>query len=363
MNTQALQKAEPRSLKTQLAERNITNAQWHTLSKSLYPGAKQESVLLVIDYCQARKLDPLKKPAHIVPMYVKDAATGRSEMRDVILPGIYELRTTAARTGEYLGHSKPTYGPVKDHLGVQAPEWCEMTMYRHNSAANCRVEFPVRVVFAEVVGVSHKTGKPNARWTKAPVQMLTKCAEAAGLREGWPDEIGHDLIPEEVIDQPRAMIEQSNGTTLAEITGAKDPVVEVKCELGTVDQEMGIVKAKDAAEHESEKVPRAVDTVTADHFHQLEEPDPTTERPDPGAEPETWDGDENATTTEPDDPDVTGHAEPHEWTPSQVQALIDAAKTGDDINDAMDLIKELAKGERREEVKSSAIRKYEEIMG
>jgi hypothetical protein len=47
----------------------------------LFPGANPNSVLLVWDYCLARKLDPLKKPCHIVPMEVKDAKTGTYEWR------------------------------------------------------------------------------------------------------------------------------------------------------------------------------------------------------------------------------------------------------------------------------------------
>ena len=40
------------------------------LQSSLYPGASTESVLMVLDYCKARKLDPFLKPVHIVPMWI-----------------------------------------------------------------------------------------------------------------------------------------------------------------------------------------------------------------------------------------------------------------------------------------------------
>jgi hypothetical protein len=54
------------------------------------------------------------------------------EWRDVVMPGIYELRTTAQRTGEYLGHAKPEYGDMVGSAGVKAPEWCSFTVYRWN---------------------------------------------------------------------------------------------------------------------------------------------------------------------------------------------------------------------------------------
>lgn len=192
-----------RSLSVQLQERNITPPQWHTLTKSLYPGASQASVLMVIDYCRARNLDPLKKPCHIVPMQVK---VGRDyEWRDVILPGIYELRTTAMRTGLYLGHSKPEYGPEIEYLGVKAPEYVDLVIYRWSEAAQMKAEYPVRARFIETCGTTWdkqaNAAKVNARWSKAPVQMLVKCAEAAGLREAFPDELGGQMTVEEMEGQ------------------------------------------------------------------------------------------------------------------------------------------------------------------
>ena len=196
----ALEKAP--ELPAAVARRGITEAQWLTLSRNLYPGANPNSVLLVWDYCIARKLDPLKKPCHIVPMEVtvKTSSGERKEWRDVVMPGIYEYRTTAQRTQLYLGHSDPAYGPLVKFAGVEAPEWCAMTVYRWNNLAQEKVAFPVRVFFREVVA-TNRTGQANARWTKAPIQMLTKCTEAAALREAFPDEFGGEVTAEEMDGQ------------------------------------------------------------------------------------------------------------------------------------------------------------------
>jgi phage recombination protein Bet len=192
------------NLPTPVRKRALTEAQWRTLKTSVFPGAQSESVLMFVDYCKARRLDPMKKPAHIVPMKVRNADTGNYEWRDVIMPGIYEYRTTAHRTGEYLGHSKPEYGPEIEYLGIEAPEWCEITVYRWNAHAKQRTEFPTRVLFREIAATKRdKSGhdEVNARWSKAPVQMLTKCAEAAGLREAFPDELGGEPTMEEMGEQ------------------------------------------------------------------------------------------------------------------------------------------------------------------
>lgn len=204
MNTQTAQRTPntvgeeyEKQLPEPVARRGISEAQWRTLKDSLYPGARSQSILLVWDYCKARKLDPLKKPCHIVPMQVQDPESGHYVWRDVVMPGIYEYRTTAQRTGEYLGHSKPAYGPEINFKGVVAPEYCEMVMYRWNADAKQKVEFPVRVYFREAVATK-KDGSVNAMWTRRPIGQLTKCTEAAGLREAFPDELGGEPTAEEM---------------------------------------------------------------------------------------------------------------------------------------------------------------------
>lgn len=190
------------SLPAPVSRRGISEAQWRTLVNNLYPGAAPESVMMVWDYCAARKLDPLKKPCHIVPMRVKDAKSGDFTWRDVVMPGIYEYRTTATRTGLYMGHSKPEYGQPVEVYGQMVPEWCAMTIYRWSEAAKQRVEYPVQVYFRECAGTAKdkQTGKPylNQRWATAPVQMMTKVCEAAGLREAFPDELGGESTFEEM---------------------------------------------------------------------------------------------------------------------------------------------------------------------
>jgi phage recombination protein Bet len=187
---------EHKELPAPVARRGISEPQWMAL-RNLFPGARGESVVLAFDYCVARRLDPYKKPCHIVPMNVKDARTEQYSWRDVVMPGIYEYRTTAHRTGEYLGHSLPEYGPLVEFKGVKAPEWCAITVYRWNSKAQQRAEHPVRIEFHEIA-VTKRNGDLNERWTNAPKMQLTKCTEAAALRDGFPDELGGTHTVEEM---------------------------------------------------------------------------------------------------------------------------------------------------------------------
>jgi phage recombination protein Bet len=223
----------PQTLPEPVARRGINESQWRTMCLSLYPGARAESVLLVIDYCLARRLDPLKKPCHIVPMEVRKADTNTYEWRDVVMPGIYELRTTAQRTGEYLGHSVPDYGPTKDFKGTAAPEWCNITFYRWSRIANRPIEFPVRTFFREVVATT-KDGKPNSRWARAPIQMLSKCTEAAGLREAFPDELGGEHVEEEMAGQRAVDVSDETLPTREMPSGYEDWLSDLlaACEAG-----------------------------------------------------------------------------------------------------------------------------------
>lgn len=173
----------PQTVREALATRSMTEAQWNTLTNVLYPGASPATALLVWDYCAARKLDPFKKPVHVVPMTTREEdADGNVKWikRETVLPGIYEYRITAARTGEYLGHDEPEFGAEKEMFGVVAPEWCKFVVYRWNEKAKMKVAYPVKVMFAEACGTKKKsktdtTLVANGRWERAPKQMLVKC--------------------------------------------------------------------------------------------------------------------------------------------------------------------------------------------
>jgi phage recombination protein Bet len=249
----AVQPEAPKAggLMEQITKRGIEPGQWHTLCSSLFPGANPQSVLMVIDYCQARKLDPMKKPCHIVPMKVKDAKTGKQEWLDVVMPGIYEYRTTAQKTGEYLGQGKTEYGPQIDYKGVSTPEYCAVTVYRWNTKAKQRGEYTAEVYFSEAVsetyqqepGKSGKSLQPNSRWKKAPRQMLTKCAEAAALRMAFPDELGGEMT-----------VDEMEGKVVATDHGVRDveqpPAIENQLE-GSIDQAQSKTEALNAALEES----------------------------------------------------------------------------------------------------------------
>jgi phage recombination protein Bet len=162
------------------------------LESSIYPGAKLASIKLVLGWCKAQNKDPMKRPVHIVPMNVKKAGTkDQYEWRDVIMPGIGDYRTDAARTGEYAGIGEAKYGPDKtEKLGavdISYPEWCEISVVRLVQGVPCNFSSG-RVYWKETYATAGKeTAAPNAMWRKRPRGQLEKCAEAMALRRAFPE--------------------------------------------------------------------------------------------------------------------------------------------------------------------------------
>lgn len=190
------------------------------LQSSLYPGASLNSIKMVLGYCKATGLDPMRKPVHIVPMWDNKA----KQMRDVIMPGVGLYRTDAARTGEYAGITEPEFGPdVTEDIGgaqITYPLWCRVTVSRR-SGDNVAT-FTAREFWKENYATAGKdTPAPNAMWKKRPYGQIAKCAEAQALRKAFP-EVGSQPTADEMegkdMDQPN---ERHMGA--ADVVGAPPP--------------------------------------------------------------------------------------------------------------------------------------------
>lgn len=191
----------------------VDAGRWRALCEAVFPAARSaEAVLLALDYCKARKLDPFKRTIHIVPIW--DSSLGdHGGLRESIWPGIGELRTTASRTGLYAGCEETQFGPMsrrefkgsikkgnnwQEHkIDMDFPEWAQVTVYK--IVKEERVAFPgPRVLFLETYGRrGRNTDMPNDRWTQSPTYMVEKCAEAAALRKAFPEELGDEQSAEE----------------------------------------------------------------------------------------------------------------------------------------------------------------------
>ena len=181
---------------------NISAGDWRALVDAVFPTAETtEAVELALAYCRARNLDIFKRPVHIVGIWSKS----RKAVVESVWPGIGELRTTAARTGQCAGFDEAVFGPEetrtfkseKEEKTVSFPSWCSIVVYR--LVQGQRVAFPgPKVRWLETYATIGRTDVPNDMWQTRPYGQLEKCAEAAALRRAFPEEIGNDYIPEEV---------------------------------------------------------------------------------------------------------------------------------------------------------------------
>ena len=159
------------------------------LRSSLYPGAADASIKLVIGYCKASGLDPMQKPVHIVPMWDRNAGA----MRDVVMPGIGLYRVQAARSGEYAGVTEPEFGPdvvaIIGGVDITYPAWCRVIVKRLLQNGGV-AEFAATERWLEnyaVKGGKEKSVAPNAMWLRRPYGQIAKCAEAQALRKAFPE--------------------------------------------------------------------------------------------------------------------------------------------------------------------------------
>lgn len=176
---------------------------WRVLCESVYPSAKTpEAVVMAIDYCRARGLDPFKRPVNIVPMW--NSSLGKEV--ETIWPGINEVQTTAARTGKYAGMDEPKWGEMKTRkfegtrkykdgntwkeekmsFDLSYPEWCSVTVYRMVEGVRCAFTEPV--YWEEAYAKAGKTDCPNKMWQTRPRGQLLKVAKAFSLRAAFPEE-------------------------------------------------------------------------------------------------------------------------------------------------------------------------------
>jgi phage recombination protein Bet len=169
------------------------------LKTSLYPGAADASIDMVLAYCTAAGLDPMQKPVHIVPMWDSNARS----MRDVVMPGIGLYRVQAARSGQFAGMGEPEFGPmVTETVGnmeITFPEWCRVTARRQLASGHI-AEFTAVEYWIEnyaIKGGKDKDQSPNAMWAKRVRGQLAKCAQAQALRMAFP-EIGSQPTAEEM---------------------------------------------------------------------------------------------------------------------------------------------------------------------
>src|ERR1017187_8224354 len=110
----AMSKQEINTIANINDKRNDENT-FQVLKDTLYPYSTDQEVIMILGYCKARRIDPILKPVHLVPMSVKTDKKDKDgkaiyESKNVIMPGIGLYRIDASRSGQYAGMSEPMFG-------------------------------------------------------------------------------------------------------------------------------------------------------------------------------------------------------------------------------------------------------------
>lgn len=159
-------------------------------------GPSDTAVMLYIAYCERKGLDPTDKVAHIV----------KHDGHWQILPGVYELRQQAERTGQVAGMDPIELGPPIKKIGkygdeIMVPEYATCTVYRVVEGQRC--PYTYTAYFEECSG--EFKNKLNHMWTKRPRGQLMKCAEAGAWRIAFPGALGGEMSVEEIDGQPSVL--------------------------------------------------------------------------------------------------------------------------------------------------------------
>ena len=196
---------------------NTEENTFRVLQETLYPGSTDQEVAMILSYCKARRIDPILKPVHLVPMSVKtdkvdQAGKAIYERKNVIMPGIGLYRIDASRSGLYAGVDEPIFGEdvteeffTKDKDGkkktgikVTYPKWCKVTVRKILSDGSIAM-FTAQEFWKENYATKSKWDEcPNDMWSKRAYGQLAKCAEAQALRKAFPDVVGNEYTKEEM---------------------------------------------------------------------------------------------------------------------------------------------------------------------
>ena len=179
-------------------------------------GATDDELALFLLVCKRTGLDPFAK--QIYAIWRKDSALGRKAMQ--VQVSIDGLRLIAERSGKLDGQDGPYWcGPdgvwkdvwlATDDKGQPArPAAAKVLIHRKG----CAHPF---------VGVVHwrEVAQNTPFWSASPANQLAKCAEAAGLRKAFPqdlsglyvgDELPAEDDPRRIEARPAALPAPANG--------------------------------------------------------------------------------------------------------------------------------------------------------
>jgi len=203
----------------------FTDEQIKIIRDTVAQGATPIELQFFLHQCNRTKLDPLLNQIHFIKRKSWDAATGGYIEKPTIQAGIDGLRLIADRTGKYAPGDPPEYKYDKNGRLYSA----RVSILKLVKDQWFRVWG--EAFFSEYVA-TNKSGEPVAMWKSKPHIMLSKCAEAAALRKGFPAELSGVYSHDE--------LEQADGPTrlpeIEQAAPAPEPIAQQGPDLALVQQ-------------------------------------------------------------------------------------------------------------------------------
>lgn len=219
----------------------FTSDQLALITNTVAKGATELELQLFLHQCARTGLDPLSNQIYCIKRRASDGRGGWTE-KATIQAGIDGLRLIADRTGRYAPGEPPqySYGPKKELVSARVGIW--------KMVGDKWFQVWGEAFWNEYVQTT-KDGTPTAMWKSKPHIMLSKCAESAALRRGFPAELSGIYSNEEMAqaDNPTAFHVPEEAPKKAAPTNAIETEAVVQKEVHPIDAAFDAMTVPDAA--------------------------------------------------------------------------------------------------------------------
>jgi len=176
---------------TSLERITFTQDQENLIRSQIAPKATPDELKLFLYQCKRTGLDPLTRQMYCIHRNSKDPKTGQWVEKMTIQTSIDGFRVIAERSGDYGGQEEPEFIYSGDKLIC-----CKVPVFRFRG--DVRYKASVGVAYWDEYVPTDRDGKPMGLWVKMKHTMLSKVAEALGLRKAYPQDLSGLYTAEEM---------------------------------------------------------------------------------------------------------------------------------------------------------------------